>query len=81
MNITTTPVRIHVIQQSPFWDEEITVVSGYQDEDGEFIVEHCNHAGAIEVELTAYEYTAFEHEEMVKVCDKCNKQYVDGDWV
>jgi len=79
--ITPTRTSIRVIQLSPFWDEEITVVSGYYEEDGEFIVEDCNHAGAKEEQLTAHEFTAFETEEMVRVCDKCNKQYVDGEWL
>lgn len=80
MNTITAPIHIRVIQQSPYWDQEITVVSGYL-EDGEFIVEHCNHAGAEEITLTANEFTVWEREEMVRVCDKCNKQYIDGEWI
>lgn len=82
MSTLTAPTKIRVFEYAPFWDVEITVVSGYM-EDGEFVIEYCNHAGAEEVEMTAYEHTAYEREEMVKVCNKCDKSYnpLTGEWV
>lgn len=79
---TRTPIK--VIQYSPFWDEEITVMSGYHEEDGEFVLEYCNHAGATVEDMTAYEHTMYEREIGVKVCNKplCGKMYneLTGEW-
>lgn len=58
---------------------DITVQTGYV-EDGEFILEECNHAGATE-EMLDYGYASYElcdwvdDERLTLVCDKDNCEY------
>lgn len=72
-------MTITVIEKAP-WKKFITVQSGYTEDDGEFVVEDCNHAGAEEQELWGgYDD---DNDYMVLVCDKCHKQFDpwDGSW-
>jgi uncharacterized membrane protein YcaP (DUF421 family) len=75
----TTHIKVRSIG---FWDKPVTVQSGYM-EDGEFILENCNHAGATEEWLTQDAGLDGEHEVKTLVCNKCDKQLNEwtGDWV
>lgn len=67
-------------------DEDITVQVGYT-EDGEFVVEECNHAGAEYQPTVGYTWWDDAHTMVpdgdgpeVLVCDKCNMWNNDGIW-
>jgi hypothetical protein len=70
------------IEAARDFGSDITVQSGYY-EDGDFILEECNHAGAIE-ELVDYgglqhdsvgDLDWFDDERLTLVCDKPNCDY------
>lgn len=65
--------------------EDITVQLGYV-ENGEFILEECNHAGAEVEQQTSISWNYSredidEYDEDVLVCDKCGAYKLsDGSW-
>lgn len=76
---TIAPRHIPIFMKYPL-EVPITVQFGYTDA-GEFIVEHCTHAGATVEQLYG---SNVDDDRLydVYVCDKCGKQYdeADGGW-
>lgn len=62
-------------------EQPITVQHGYTL-DGEFIVESCNHAGAIDKTYSSMSYSLYDEDitewsESMPVCDKCDELLED----
>lgn len=55
------------------WETPVSVQLGYW-EDGEFIVEECNHASTEVKDYTFDQGGSFEHSSQVEVCTKNNCQ-------
>lgn len=60
--------------------QDITVRGGVFI-DGIFDQDWCNHAGAEYLELTSDAGLDTEQTSSVLVCDKCEAQYIHGEWV
>lgn len=68
-------VQIPVLNKSSYFEVPITVQFGYIEDDGEFVMEYCNHAGA-EPETYYNEYPNLHGPDLVSLekietCDKC----------
>ena len=65
-------IKIQVKGMSQWWGgDPITVQWGFKDEDGDFVLEGCNHAGAT-TEYEPREYRDMVWQDQIMVCDKCD---------
>ena len=87
--MTSTTIKINVNDLSDY-EQPITVVTNGWYEDGELVIDECNHAGAEEEEVDCGglrhcangDLDWFDDWKNLLVCDKCNAVYndLDGSW-
>lgn len=82
---TRKALRKHINVTHIRSEQDITVQFGY-NEDGQFVMDSCNHAGASLVEYDAPIWDADSGQfqptgsDFITTCDKCDAMLIDGEW-